>query len=852
MKTIFRLLCGWMAIALTTACSHEELLQIEPLQKPVAQKTISVKAYTPSEQAATRLAFEDKGAEGLKLSWRKGDIFTALIGGEKVMFAYNESSKEFTAIVNESVTLTDGLKAYYPAYSGENFEKDFFIQTGTLNSATTYMEGVYEGDAFRFTHSTAILKATFSGLHDGATISSIAVSGGVNVTISNPNATISKDSIYINLPAIPKDGQLKFMVETATRDVYTATKTVTAEEGIQTGVYYNTTVALSPAPVCSLPTGDEFNSAVETFLQSNSSLTKIKFVANSSNTNKDNQISNSRAYMVAGSDNTLEIHTSEAEFVFNKDCSGMFSDLINIQSIDFGNCVNTANVTIMGNMFDGCSALTSLDLSSFNTERVINIFFMFYNCSSLTSLDVSSFNTSNVMFMHYMFNNCSALTSLDLSNFNTTNVKFMNYMFNNCSSLNSLDLSSFNTANVTDMDYMFNKCSALTSLDLSSFNTAKVTDMSYMFNSCSALTSLDLSSFNFDKVQYFGDMFTDLGKNAVNKPIPVYVTMTGYNILKDKDTNIPISATYVYPCELPTGSTFNAAVNSFLESNSSLTKIKFIANSATTSENQIETSGAYMVAGSDNTLEIHTYAAEFVFNANCYNMFDGLSTITAIDFNDCVNTLNVTNMGSIFYGCSALTSLDLSSFNTENVTNMGSMFNGCSALTSLDLSSFNTLNVTNMGAMFYKCPSLESLDLSGFNTSNVEIMNFMFYDCKKLSSLNVSSFNTANVTVMVSMFDSCSALESLDLSNFNTANVTNMGAMFSDCYSLTSLELSSFNFSQVTDFEYMFDYLGSSATNTPIPIYVTQAGYNILKDKKTYNTYRYFQYVDIDGTPYSL
>ena len=748
MKTIFRLLCGWMAIALTTACSHEELLQIEPLQKPVAQKTISVKAYTPSEQAATRLAFEDKGAEGLKLSWRKGDIFTALIGGEKVMFAYNESSKEFTAIVNESVTLTDGLKAYYPAYSGENFEKDFFIQTGTLNSATTYMEGVYEGDAFRFTHSTAILKATFSGLHDGATISSIAVSGGVNVTISNPNATISKDSIYINLPAIPKDGQLKFMVETATRDVYTATKTVTAEEGIQTGVYYNTTVALSPAPVCSLPTGGEFKSAVKTFLQSNASLTKIKFVANSSNTNKDNQISNSRAYMVAGSDNTLEIHTSEAEFVFNKDCSGMFSDLINIQSIDFGNCVNTANVTIMGNMFDGCSALTSLDLS----------------------------------------------------NFNTTNVKFMNYMFNNCSSL--------------------------TSLDLSSFNTAKVTDMSYMFNSCYALTSLDLSSFNFDKVQYFGDMFTDLGKNAVNKPIPVYVTAAGYNILKDKDTNIPISATYVYPCELPTGSTFNAAVNSFLESNSSLTKIKFIANSATTSENQIETSGAYMVAGSDNTLEIHTAAAEFVFNADCSSMFDGLSTITAINFNDCVNTAEVTSMGS--------------------------MFNGCSALTSLDLSSFNTLNVTNMGAMFYKCPSLESLDLSGFNTSNVEIMNFMFYDCKKLSSLNVSSFNTANVTAMVSMFDSCSALESLDLSNFNTANVTNMGAMFSDCYSLTSLELSSFNFSLVTDFEYMFDYLGSSATNTPIPIYVTQAGYNILKDKKTYNTYRYFQYVDIDGTPYSL
>ena len=102
------------------------------------------------------------------------------------------------------------------------------------------MEGVYEGDAFKFTHSTAILKAKFSDLPQNAVISSIQISGAVDITISN--ATISKDSIYINLPSIPKDGQLKFMVETATGNVYTATKTVRAVEGIKTGVYYNTTV----------------------------------------------------------------------------------------------------------------------------------------------------------------------------------------------------------------------------------------------------------------------------------------------------------------------------------------------------------------------------------------------------------------------------------------------------------------------------------------------------------------------------------------------------------------------------------------------------------------------------------
>ena len=48
----------------------------------------------------------------------------------------------------------------------------------------------------------------------------------------------------------------------------------------------------------------------------------------------------------------------------------------------------------------------------------------------------------------------------------------------------------------------------------------------------------------------------------------------------------------------------------------------------------------------------------------------------------------VTDMTSMFYGCNAITSLDLSSFNTSNVMNMNSMFDGCSSLTSLDISSF--------------------------------------------------------------------------------------------------------------------------------------------------------------------
>ena len=80
---------------------------------------------------------------------------------------------------------------------------------------------------------------------------------------------------------------------------------------------------------------------------------------------------------------------------------------------------------------------------------------MFYGCSALTSLNLSSFNTANVTSMGYMFYNCSALTSLDLSNFNTAKVTFMRNMFSDCKALTSLDIRNFNIDNVTNIDLPF-------------------------------------------------------------------------------------------------------------------------------------------------------------------------------------------------------------------------------------------------------------------------------------------------------------------------------------------------------------------------------------------------------------
>ena len=192
---------------------------------------------------------------------------------------------------------------------------------------------------------------------------------------------------------------------------------------------------------------------------------------------------------------------------------------------------------------------------------------------------------------------------------------------------------------------------------------------------------------------------------------------------------------------------------------------------------------------------------------------NALETISGLEY---LNTANVENMGSMFYDCSALKSLDLTNFNTANVTYMYGMFDGCSALESLNLTNFNTANVENMSSMFYDCSALKSLDLTNFNTAKVEYMNNMFDGCSALESLNLTNFNTANVENMNYMFDGCSALESLNLTNFNTAEVTDMSYMFKGCSALTSLDLTNFNTAKVKYMRNMFE--GCSALTT---IYVS-------------------------------
>ena len=221
----------------------------------------------------------------------------------------------------------------------------------------------------------------------------------------------------------------------------------------------------------------------------------------------------------------------------------------------------------------------------------------------------------------------------------------------------------------------------------------------------------------------------------------------------------------------------------------------------------------------DKTAYYYTEPEKVYLNEDSSRMFyynsiifpaDKMKDILDIDLSN-FDTSNVTDMSTMFYGMSNLTSLNLSNFDTSRVTDMSSMFTFMYNLTTLNLSNFDTSKVTDMHDMFQGL-KLTSLDLSNFDTSQVTNMSHMFALMSNLTTLDLSSFDTSQVTNMGLMFYSMTNLVTLDLSNFNTSKVTNMNDMFSLWYGdrlkdkLEKIYVNNdFYTTNLTDFSEMFE-----------------------------------------------
>ncbi len=483
----------------------------------------------------------------------------------------------------------------------------------------------------------------------------------------------------------------------------------------------------------------------------------------------------------------------------------MFRSCSGLTSLDLSS-FNTSKVTDMYSMFDGCSNLRTIYAGGrWSTAIVTSSDDMFYDCSRLVGGKGTTYDSSHTdkAYAHidggpsnpgyftdiapqpyacytpdnttltFYYDNSRGIrsgTTYDLNTgsndagwdtdgtkSNVTKVVFdpsfvdarptttfdWFYMMNNLESITGI--SYLNTSEVTNMGHMFNSCYRLTSLDLSGFNTSKVTAMNCMFYDCSNLQTIYVGSgWSRAALTNSANMFFECSSLVGGKG----TTYSGSHV----------DATYAHIDGGPSNPGYftigTEAYACYTPSNTTLTFYYDNQRSSRTGTTYDLNMGKDIPRWYfDGICE---YVTKVVFNSSFatarptstrawFNEMPNLQSITGMK--EYLNTNEVTNMSYMFFECSSLTSLDLSSFNTSKITDMYGMFYECSSLTSLDLSSFNTSKVTDMVAMFCFCDYLRTIYVGdGWSTAAVTNSEDMFYYCNSLVGGKGTTYNESNPT----------------------------------------------------------------------------------------------------------
>jgi surface protein len=123
------------------------------------------------------------------------------------------------------------------------------------------------------------------------------------------------------------------------------------------------------------------------------------------------------------------------------------------------------------------------------------------------------------------------------------------------------------------------------------------------------------------------------------------------------------------------------------------------------------------------TLPTHTYSRDGVYSVSIWGQLPAWSFLASPASKDYITEvknfgdLGYKNLKGAFFNCSNLKSFAGGS--TRDVKSMSYMFSGATALTTLDLSSFNTSRVTDMKEIFNGASGLTTLDTTGWDVMSV-------------------------------------------------------------------------------------------------------------------------------------
>lgn len=166
--------------------------------------------------------------------------------------------------------------------------------------------------------------------------------------------------------------------------------------------------------------------------------------------------------------------------------------------------------------FEGCTALTSVDLPKGLEEVGVNLF---QGCTSLVSVDFNN-NDRLSTLNDYMFSGCKSLRIIDIP---SKIVHINSYAFGGCTELRTVTFSSKNPALQAIRGHAFDGCTSLTAIDL----PATVTTMGAgSFENCTNLGFVYLP----DDATYSENVF----KNCSDNLILISVDKARYNEDKAK------------------------------------------------------------------------------------------------------------------------------------------------------------------------------------------------------------------------------------------------------------------------------------------------------------------------------
>ena len=187
---------------------------------------------------------------------------------------------------------------------------------------------------------------------------------------------------------------------------------------------------------------------------------------------------------------------------------------------------------------------------------------------------------------------------------------------------------------------------------------------------------------------------------------------------------------------------------------------------------------------SDNILNMFVGSNREISPQNVLQM---PSTNFSFSLPNIANDIESYALQNSFYGCTSLTSVDLSSLTTiSGSSSLYYAFSGCTSLTSVDLSSLTTISgSSSLSYAFINCTSLTNVDLSSLTTiSGNSSLSYVFINCTSLTNVDLSLLTTISGSNALSgTFSDCTSLASL---SFPSLTSTSFGSYTNQFNSMLS------------------------------------------------------------------